>query len=162
MFAIDVPDFLNEKAPVSQVVTDHRLQIQKVAMTIGVCHLSENPYDVQSAVNTLSPAPELKLHFWRLGKKLIGEIKLTVIQSPKHGKLEDIGKESFAYYPDKDFKGRDRASMQAEVGGVVIRIEYFFQVVQSIPQDYEDGPSPYKLSGCPNSQRVWNISAPSK
>lgn len=162
MFAIDVPDFLNEKAPVSQVVTDHRLQNQKVAMTIGVCHLSENPYDVQSAVNTLSPAVMLRSYLWRIKRKRLGEVKLTAIQSPKHGKLEDIGKESFAYYPDKDFKGRDRARMLAEVDGVVIRIEYFFQVVQSIPQDYEDGPSPYKLSGCPNIQHVWKISAPSK
>ena len=64
MFGNRCSRFSKRKAPVSQVVTDHRLQNQKVAMTIGVCRLSENPYDVQSAVNTLSPAVMLRSYLW--------------------------------------------------------------------------------------------------
>lgn len=89
---------------------------QQSDLTIGVCHLSENPYDATSAVNTMSPALALKNYYSRVGQKAFEDFRITIDRLPTHGKLEDIGKGNYAYYPHDGFRGNDRATLNGSVG----------------------------------------------
>jgi hypothetical protein len=127
---------------------------------IGVCHLSENPYDPTSAVNSMSVADEA---VWYLKEKdhykIEGQPIVDVFQVPAHGVLVDDGGGNYVYYPEKGYLGNDRATLLVAVGGKKVRMEYFFRVMQTIPQQYETGPSQYEASNCPTKSRVWRISS---
>jgi len=124
---------------------------------IGVCHLSENPYDPTSAVNAMNPSLAIR-NYYRVEEhyKIEGQPSVSILQMPAHGTLEDVGKGYFAYYPEKGYLGNDRASLLVEVGGKKVRMEYFFRVMQQVPD--QDGVDPY-ADNCPNKVRVWKISS---
>ncbi|MES2049933.1 MAG: hypothetical protein V4447_16145 [Pseudomonadota bacterium] len=159
MFVMDVPNLPFQESVVSNASATTQPNTQKFDRVIGVCHLSENPYDTLSAVNTMSPALVIENYFFDRGQKAPGKAKATVMKMPDHGKLEDVGDGNYAYYPDKAYKGGDRATLMVEMSGKKVKMEYFFRVMQTIPQEYEDSPSPYELSGCPKKVPVWKISS---
>lgn len=127
---------------------------------IGVCHLSENPFDPTSAVNSMSPPLDTKNYF-RVQEhyKIEGQPSVSVLQVPAHGTLVDDGGGDYVYYPEKGYLGNDRASLLVDMGGKKIRMEYFFRVMQQVPD--QDGVDPY-ADNCPNKVRVWKISSMSK
>lgn len=88
-----------------------------------------------------------------------GKTSVSVLKRPTHGVLENGGDGNYAYFPEKGYIGKDRATLLVEVGGKKVKMEYFFRVMQSIPQDYETGPSKYEESKCPKKVRVWKISS---
>jgi hypothetical protein len=76
-----------------------------------------------------------------------------------HGSLTDEGDGDFAYLPEKGYIGSDRATLLVEVGGKKIRMEYFFRVMQTVPDAYEGEPSIWEQGYCPVKARVWKISS---
>ncbi len=134
---------------------------QSYDRVIGVCHLSESPFVPQSAVNVLSPSMEVAAYYRKQEHLTIGnQPSVSVLQTPVHGSLVDEGGGYYAYYPEKGYLGNDRATLLVEVGGRRVRMEYFFRVMQSIPQQYDETmPTPYEESNCPEKTRVWKISS---
>lgn len=130
---------------------------QQVDRVIGVCHLSENPYDPTSAINSMSPPLDTKNYF-RVHEhyKIEGQPSVSVLQIPTHGTLVDDGGGDYVYYPEKGYLGNDRATLLVELGSKKVRMEYFFRVMQHVPD--QEGVNPY-ADNCPNKVRVWKISS---
>lgn len=130
---------------------------EAVDRAIGVCHLSENPYDPTSAVNSMSPALDVKNYFRNSERlTLAGAAKVSILQKPTHGAVEGDEEGDFAYYPEKGFLGNDRASLLLEIAGKTVRVDYFFRVMRQIPD--QEGIDAY-ADNCPKKVRVWKISA---
>ncbi len=133
---------------------------QKFDRTIGICHLSENPFDPTSAVNSMSPALAIKNYFRvQEHRKIGGQANYRVLRAPVHGTLLGPENDGFVYYPENGFFGNDRASILVELSNKKIRVEYFFRVMTSIPQQYESEPDIYEQGYCPKKARVWKISS---
>lgn len=147
------------KLPMAEASTAQR-SVEQFDRVIGICHLSENPFVPKSAVNVLSPPQELAVYFRKQEHYTIeGKPRVSVMQMPAHGRLEDIGDGNYAFYPEMGYIGNDRATLLIEVAGKKVRMDYFFNVMQSIPQQYEGEPSIYKQGYCPKKVRVWKISS---
>ena len=132
------------------------IDLQKYDRTIGVCHLSANPYDPTSAQNSMSPPLAVKLYYYNFEKNNIqGSVSVSVLQMPAHGTLLDGGKGNYAYLPEKGYLGNDRATLLVEVGGKKVRMEYFFRVMTSVQEG--EGVDPY-ADNCQEKVRVWKIS----
>ncbi|MBK7685754.1 MAG: hypothetical protein IPJ25_06830 [Rhodocyclaceae bacterium] len=87
MFVVDVPNFPAQEQPLTvTVATAAQGNAQKFDRVIGVCHLSENPFDPTSAVNVLSPAEEATLYFRQRDHLKIGaQSSTSVLKIPAHG-----------------------------------------------------------------------------
>jgi hypothetical protein len=132
----------------------------KFDRTIGVCHLSENPFEPTSAVNGLSPYLVVKNYFRvQERRKVEGIANFGVLKMPTHGTLEGPVNGGFAYFPENGFLGNDRATLVVKAGGKTVKIEYFFRVMRSIPDDHESKPTVYEQGHCPIKARVWKISS---
>jgi hypothetical protein len=160
MLAMDIPNVPAQETPLMVAATTMaQTSVQKFDRVIGVCHLSENPFVPQSAVNVLEPADEAVMYLRQEEhSKITDQANTSVLNMPEHGVLENEGKGYFAYYPKKGYIGGDRATLLVDVGGKKIKMEYFFRVMRSIPQGDDVAPSPYKTSGCPKEEAVWKIS----
>lgn len=140
--------------PIVPIVQSTARQFDRV---IGICHLSENPFDPTSAVNSMSTPLAIKNYFRNEEHyKIEGQANVSVLQLPAHGTLEDVGKGNYAYYPEKGYIGNDRATLLVEVGGKKIKVEYFFRVMKSVPDS--EGLDPYK-DFCPKKLKLWKISS---
>ena len=161
MFIMDVPNIPAQEQPLMMVdATATQSSVQKFDRTIGVCHLSESPFVPKSAVNSLSPALAVKNYYREQEHYTIeGQPRVSVLQIPAHGELKDGGEGHYAYLPAKGYIGNDRATLLVEVSGKKVRMEYFFRVMQSIPQEYEGLPSVEERSNCPKKVPVWKISS---
>ena len=148
----------------SEIVIERRVRdmvAPKTDWVIGVCHLSENPFVPKSAANVMEPLLEIKSYFTERKLRAIeGQASVSVLKTPTHGALENQGDGYFAYDPEKSYIGNDRATLLVELGSKQIRVEYFFRVMQTIPQQYETEPSIYEQGYCPKKARVWKISTP--
>jgi hypothetical protein len=75
--------------------------------------------------------------------------KIRVLQSPRHGTLEGDEHGNYLYLPAPGYLGKDRATLLAEMGGVKIKMVYFFQVLDGVADsDYPER--------CPKEE--WRIS----
>jgi len=157
MFIMDVPNIPAQEPPL--IVADAsatQVAAQKYDRTIGVCHLSANPFVPKSAENVLSPPMEITAYFRKKEHyKIEGQPSVSVLQMPAHGALVDEGEGYFAYYPEKGYLGNDRATLLVEVGGKKVRMEYFFRVMESI---FESPGEDNYAEFCPEKVRVWKIS----
>lgn len=130
---------------------------RQVDRVIGVCHLSENPFDPTSAVNSMSVADEAVWYLENIDhSKVRGQPSVSILQTPAHGNLLDGGNGNYAYLPEKGYLGNDRATLLIEVGGKKVRMEYFFRVLQQVPD--QEGVDAY-ADNCPKKVRVWKISS---
>ncbi|WP_301102657.1 matrixin family metalloprotease, partial [Propionivibrio sp.] len=162
MLVMDVPNIPAQEPPLMVAqATAAQNSAQKFDRVIGVCHISDNPYDPTSAVNAISPAEETVLYFrQREHRKIEGQASVSVLKMPAHGVLEGPVNGIFAYYPEKGFIGNDRATLLVEVGGKKVKMEYFFRVMKDISFiDDEEEPSAHERGYCPVKARVWKISS---
>ncbi len=165
---IDMPDVSPQYAPV--VVIAQASQAQKgdakTDRTIGVCHLIENPpVPPESAVNFISPVQSVWGYLEKQERPTPGWLtadvynaaKATIQAGPGHGKLKDEGSGDYHYHPTADYYGQDRATVLVEVGGLKVKVTYFFKVMR-IVSDATDSYDPYRDKKlCPNGM-VWKIS----
>jgi hypothetical protein len=155
MFIMDVPSIPIQETPVmvADAATTQN-SAQKYDRVIGVCHLSDG------STSDGAMEPSMEMHdYYRVKERLTidGVVNsIVILQMPKHGKLEGPVDGNFSYIPVKDYLGNDRASLLVEVGGKKVRMEYFFRVMEHVPD--QEGFDPYS-NYCPNKTRVWKISS---
>ncbi len=164
---IDMPEMPPQYVP---VVIAQASQAKKASTTadrtIGVCHLIENPpVPPGSAVNSMSPT----LLVWGYLKKqerptpawlttdVYNAAKVSILQGPGHGALEDKGGGTYLYAPTPDYYGQDRATLLVEIGELKVKSIYFFSVLKRVLGGTE-GYDPHRDKKlCPNGM-VWKIS----
>jgi hypothetical protein len=80
--------------------------------------------------------------------------RATILRKPQHGTLKPNAEApgGYLYLPKADYFGADRATFLVEAGGRKIKMEYFFRVMESVP---ELGHEDKRL--CPRGL-VWKIS----
>jgi hypothetical protein len=161
---MDMPDVPPQYAPVviaqaPQAQPPTQQDGVKIDRTIGVCHLIQNPpIPPGTAVNVISPLGSTSDYFNKLEQRWVGlEGKVTVLQGPEHGALEDVGSGYFGYQPTPDYRGPDRATLLVDIGGLKVKVMYFFKVEASAWGGTE-GYDPYEdKDNCPQG-RMWKIS----
>ncbi|MFZ6756019.1 hypothetical protein ACO0K9_02275 [Undibacterium sp. Ji50W] len=159
MFFMDVPTTSFQETTQSSTITTASQAVEKIDRTIGICHL-EKSGNTLSELDGMSPVLDLKNYYLSKEKTTIrGDGIVTVLKMPTNGILNSEGGGNFSYLPNKGFIGNDRATLLVKIGGKQVKMEYFFRVVQSVPLQYETGPSPYEESGCPKKVRVWKMSS---
>jgi len=164
---IDMPDVPPQHAPVMVAQASQAKQANATAdRTIGACHLIENPPDPpMTAVNSMSPVLSVWNYLKRqerptpewLSTDAYNAAKVSILQGPGHGVLEDKGDGNYLYVPTRDYYGQDRATLHVEIGGRTVRIIYFFSLLSFVPGGTE-GYNPYSdKKYCPKG-RMWKIS----
>jgi hypothetical protein len=162
MFIMDMPDLPPQYAQVMIVqASQAQRNTDKIDRTIGVCSLVENPVRMEgnqySAINGITPVVAVQVYFQNT-ENLLGPGFVTVLRSPQHGTLEPTSSDpkdgSYWYLPKPDYFGPDRATFLVEMGGKKIKMEYFFQVLHGVADDYNE--KQFKQL-CPNGKR-WKIS----
>jgi len=137
----------------------------KIDRTIGVCKALSNPPPSSGTPpmgNTLTPARDIASYFYTAEKRTVaGTSTVTVLEQPKHGKLDDVGTmafdemkhavrdtgvRSYNYIPESSYLGEDKATLLINIGDYQVKAEYVFQVSTKVDE---------KL--CPKS--YWKISA---
>jgi hypothetical protein len=154
MFVMDVPDVTPLHSPM--VIAQASQKSAKIDRTIGICHLLQNPpIPPDTAVNVISPARSVNLYFDRKERRWVGlSGKVTVLEGPKHGKLEAISDGAYSFVPVPDYYGADRATLLVEIGGLKVKAIYFFNVKDVVGGN--DAYDPY-MQHCPKG-RYWKIS----
>ncbi len=135
----------------------------KMESTIGICKtLSNPPAGTPTVGNTLTPARDIARYFYDSEKRTVtGPSTVTVLEQPKHGKLNDVGTvafdemkhavrdtgvTSYNYIPESGYLGGDQATLLVNIGDYKVKAEYVFQVSANFNE---------KL--CPTS--YWKISS---
>ncbi|SRR6266705_2322711 len=158
---VDMPDAPPQYAQVMIVQAGAAKQgAAKIDRTIGVCHLIENPpIPPGTAVNAMSPVRAVNIYFDRVEHKAVGLAgKASILEGPRHGELRVTPSGNYRYFPVPDYYGPDRANLLVEIGGLTVKVMYFFKVMQSVPGGTE-GYDPYEDKKlCPEGSRVWKMS----
>ncbi len=162
---VDMPDVPPQYAQVMIVqASQAQPRADTTDRTIGVCSLVENPIQKEgeqySAINSFGPIGAAATYFQNVEhRELLGPGLVTVLRNPAHGTLEPTASDpkdrSFWYLPKQSYFGPDRATFLVEMGGKKIRMEYFFQVLQGVADNYTK--EQYRQL-CPNG-RQWKISS---
>jgi hypothetical protein len=167
MFVMDLPNLPPQYTPVVLAQSPQAKQTNATTdRTIGVCHLIENPpIPAGSAINAISPVTSvweyLKKQERPTPKQLTAEMfntaKTSVLQGPGHGTLKDEGDGYYGHHPAPDYFGQDRATILVEIGGLKVKVMYFFNVMQRVLGG-TDGYDPREdKKNCPKG-RMWKIS----
>ena len=171
MFVMDMPDVPPQYAPVviAQAPQAQPPALQgsaKVDRTIGVCHLIQNPpIPPLTAVNAMSPVTAVwgylqtqeQFTSKQLTPGMFNTAKASVLQGPEHGTLKGEWGQNYRYHPTPDYSGQDRATLLVEMGGLKVKVMYFFKVGRSAWGGTE-GYDPYQDKKlCPKGP-MWKIS----
>src|SRR2546422_8096269 len=172
---IDMPDVPPQYAPVMFAqASQARSGDAKTDRTSGICHLIENdPESRLSAKNSLSPVVTVWGYFQRQEHQRLDHknAKVSLLQAPEHGTLEDLGTfvkrrgalvdtgmRNYSYVPaSSDYFGPDRAMVLVEIGGYKVKVQYFFKVMQSVPGGSDQGSPQDDKENCPKGE-MWRIS----
>ena len=153
MFIPDMPNVPPQNVP---VLIAQANQAQpgdvKTTRTLGVCQIIPNAANaIPSLENVMSPNVSAKDYFyWYEQKKIItSPATITILQQPKHGILRLVTEDDrgtlfsktsgalksdaglYAYLPEKGYLGKDSATALVEIGGIKVKVAYFFQTVDS-------------------------------
>lgn len=141
------PVYLVAQAPVGAA------PVSKPDRVVGVCHLAMNPpVPPKTAVNSISPLFSAKDYLTKWEKvKVEDEGRTSVLKQPDHGILVDGGGGNYYFEPEAGYLGKDQATILVEVAGMKIHMKYFFQVLTSLPDDYD------RKRYCPERSK-WRIS----
>lgn len=150
MLIPDMPNVPPQYVPV-MIAQANQAQPNDVATmrATGVCY--PVPSNYYSGENTLSPIVNAKAYFSIYEHKKVASSEattVTVLQQPKHGILRLVTEAdrgvlfssssgpanpdnpNYAYLPEKGYLGKDSASFLIEIGGVQVKVVYFFQAVE--------------------------------
>ena len=164
MFALDMPNIPPHYAP---VVITASSQVREGSTshnrTIGICHVAENRDDrPPSNINSIEPISEV----WGYLQKHEGRAvdisvdmktaKVNVLQVPEHGVLRDDGSGGYRYIPLPNYIGKDRATLLVEIGGLKVKVVYFFKVLIYVGPGSEEYDPYGDKNNCPNGYQ-WRI-----
>lgn len=138
--------------------------------TLGVC--SPSPSNNYSLENVVEPVGEAGYYLQQFEQRIVaGSATVSVLQQPKHGILRlvteadrgtlfgstadplDSSDPGYAYLPEKGYLGKDSATVLVEIGGIKVKVVYFFQAVNGPLGNY--GLERY----CAKTGPYWKISA---
>ena len=145
MFISDMPNVPPQNVP---VMIAQASQAQPGDVTtiraIGVCSPVPNEGGMLSPIG----ATHDYFYLYEHQKKVTGPANITVIQQPKHGILrlvteadrgtlfssssgplkQDAG--LYAYLPESGYLGKDSATVLVDIGGIQVKVKYFFQSLE--------------------------------
>lgn len=168
MFVPDMPNVPPQNVPVMIAQASQMQQDPaNTNRTVGVCQALSNPPlgllpgAVATAQNSLTPAGDAIQYFRIVENRAIsGSSTVTVLENPKHGKLEDLGtvvfdenghairdtgERSYNYIPESGYLGQDSATLLVEIGGFKVKMVYTFKVATAVDYKNEEVlcPKPY-------------------
>ena len=170
MFIQDMPNVPPQNLPV-MIAQANQAQPSdvKTTRTLGVCFPAPN--EMYSLENVIEPIGEAKAYLRMYEHQTVtSPTTITVLQQPKHGILRlvteadrgtlfssssgplkpDAG--GYAYLPENGYEGKDRATVLVEIGGIKIKIEYFFQAISGVLGNTGS------TDRCRNTGPYWKIS----
>lgn len=143
---IDLPPAPPQDRPMMVAQADQALQQAAAKENImGVCHPVPNAIAPEGARVEYVIAPNFSAQYYFSQYehiKVQGAATVTVLQGPKHGVLLPVtaenaasigpsryveGSNLYAYFPDKGYIGKDRATLLVNFGGQKVKVVYFFQ-----------------------------------
>lgn len=160
MFFLDIPSVPPQHA---QIVIAQSTK-QAIERTIGVCNPIENkPESKTSALNDVAPIGAAYSYLTKIEHKIIDSsafenAKVTILHTPTHGALTQYeGVSSYSYQSaNYQYHGSDQATALVEMGSYKIKIVYYFNLMESVPGNSEQGTVFDNRSICPNG-RTWRI-----
>jgi hypothetical protein len=127
--------------------------------TIGVCHLVNNPTNAPkvpwAGSDGLSPVVAVGGYFSIIENNLDFKYeggRASILEYPKHGVLQATDDESYYYFPDTGYLGKDHVTFLVEIDGRKFKVIHYVQMMEIVPEYYGRN----KLL-CPNG-KVWKIS----
>jgi len=162
MFTIDQPNVPPHASPVI-IAAKAKPGIQRERV-LGVCGLVELYGSGQAELNPVLRANDYFLTDKPYSKVYEPEIteglaKISVLQQPKHGKVEPSRSElqlnHSRYVPTKGYEGTDSAILQVEGNGHKIKLKYFFMITSGAGESALDNKDckglTWKISSLPTT-----------
>ena len=138
MFIPDMPNVPPQDMPV-MIAQANQAQPSDVTTTrtMGVCRIMANAANANfSLENTIIPKVSAGGYLYLYEHQMYEQQKIatspatiTILQNPKHGTLADNGSGVYAYLPEKGYLGKDSATVLVDIGGIKVRVVYFFQTL---------------------------------
>lgn len=148
MFTMDVPYVPLQDAPIVLAKAGNANVVSSPDFIFRACKETEHrPNDSRSALRGVDPAGMLEVYYLRLGKTInIAEIKTTVLENPKHGKLtaeiDNAGLVDYRYDPIPGYLGDDSTTFMADYGGKRYKIIVTIKVLPSMDENSSVCPKP--------------------
>jgi len=112
----------------------------KTTRTVGVCKLIPNgEFATPPTENRLGPTISVGDYLHLYERQLYEQHKtaiyttatVTILQQPKHGILQEFDKATggYIYLPEKGYFGKDSITALVDIGGIKVKVVYFFQVL---------------------------------
>lgn len=174
MATLDVPDIPPLYAPVMVAEAPQALAAN-MNRSIGLCRIAESvprPDEIGGGQNNLNPVAVARAYFNTFEHQIVDAPSVvTVIRSPTHGTLEDLGtlaydergnvtgdtgERSYRYNSEDRYEGKDSVILQVQMAGYTVKMTYFLYVYPEVIYDDTD----YK-SVCPKGKDklMWRISS---
>ena len=171
MFIPDMPNVPPQNVPV-MIAQANQAQPNDVTTTrtLGVCFPAPNA--IYSLENVIEPIGEAKAYLRMYEHQTVtGPATITVLQQPMHGILRLVTEADrgtlfgsnasplkpdaglYAYLPENGYVGKDRVTVLVEIGGIKIKVEYFFQAISGVLGNTGS------TDRCRNTGPYWKISS---
>jgi hypothetical protein len=171
MFIPDMPNVPPQNVPVLIAQANQAQAGDATAIrTLGVC--APAPSTRYSLDNVVEPIGQAEAYFRLFDPQQMpdGPATITILQQPKHGILRliteadrgtlfsdtsgpiDPADPGYAYLPENGYLGKDKAVVLVEIGGIKVKVVYFFQAIKGGLGSY--GEQTY----CAKTGRYWKIS----
>lgn len=162
MYIPDTPNVPPQNVPV-MIAQANQAQLgdMKTTRAVGICSLIPNgAFATPPTENRVHPIVEAFSYLYSYESQLYNQTNpdrdtaiMTVLQSPKHGSLTEGGGGIYVYLPEKGYFGNDSATVLVSVGGIKVKVIYFFQSIDvaSVGEGLQD-------ALCENGYK-WKISS---
>jgi len=147
MLFLDMPNVAPQNVPVMIAQANQAtLDDVKTTRTIGVCFPAPN--DNYSLENVLSPINSAGFYLRSYELQKVADTDpatITILQQPAHGTLRlvtetdgnsfgegrfDPASKLYVYLPKEGYLGKDSATALVEIGGIKVKVVYFFQAIE--------------------------------
>jgi hypothetical protein len=139
--ACDMPNVPPQNVPV-MIAQANQAQPSDVitTRTMGICSLIPNSALATPSLENLIGAKEYAQNYLYLYEHQVYEQQkiatsaatLSILQQPKHGILNfDTNAQDYAYLPEKGYLGKDSSTVLVDIGGLKVKVVYFFQTIDS-------------------------------
>lgn len=147
IFIPDMPNALPQDVPVMIAQANQAAAGEaKTIRTLGVCFPAPNK--IYSLENVIEPIGDARAYLRMYEhQKVKVPATTTVLQQPAHGVLRLVteadgnrfgegtfvaANQLYVYLPELGYEGRDRATVLVEIGGIKVKVEYFFQAISGV------------------------------
>lgn len=151
MLIPDMPNVPPQHVPVmiAQANQD-QMRDSTTTRTMGTCQIIPNATDATPSLeNVISPRVSAQEYMYRFEQQMYVQQKIatssasiTILQQPKHGVLRlvtetdkfgtgrfDQSAQDYVYLADKGYLGNDSATILVDIGGIKVKVIYFFETI---------------------------------